>query len=135
MDLIKISIHHYNLLPHTDTHTHTTGRGRLHRFSLHKFAGVISRLSKTKYLYRVTHLRNEAFTYLRCNIFSHLWHLSFAIMNRQQNSFCQYHVNIVYDPTASFFQNFTSKFSLAIRFWLQFLQVLSMLLGFWHYPK
>ena len=31
-------------------------------------------------------------------------------------SFCQYHVNIVYDPTPLFFQNFTSKFSWAKTF-------------------
>ena len=82
MDLIKFSTHYYNSFPQTQTHT--TGNKRVYKFSLHKFAGVREGCKKTEYLYRVIHLVHGTFTYLHCNIFSHLWHLSFAIMNQQQ---------------------------------------------------
>ena len=37
-----------------------------------------------------------------------------------RNSFCQYHVNIVYDLTPPFSQNFISKFNWTTKFWLPF---------------
>ena len=41
-----------------------------------------SGLQKTKHLYSVIHLSNIAFAYIRCNVFSHLWHLlSFVTMH------------------------------------------------------